>query len=205
MTGRDLLITVKREAHLRRFALEVAPGLSLVPVSTDPSHVDDDQVRCLTTWRNRHVRAFLTEFDATPARTRAWLTDGVGRDDTRILFMLVDARGDNRGYAGLAYIDWSTGHGEADAIVKGEELPRGTMKRALAVLLDWAARGLALGELGVRVLGDNPALEFYRRCGFVEERREPLVPEPRDDGIAWRSARDGERGQRELVHLRYRP
>jgi hypothetical protein len=63
---------------------------------------------------------------------------------------------------------------------------------------------LGLGSIGVRVLSDNPALEFYRRSGFVEQTRVPLRATPTADGVAWQEAPDHPNPERELVHFMYR-
>lgn len=200
--GRRLLQSVKAAAAERSFAIDVGAGLRLRPIVTTSGAQDKEELRCLTTWRNRHVRAFLHEFAANEARTARWLATLIGPDDTRILFSLVDDSGQMVGYLGLAYIDWARGYGEADAIVRGEPLPAGTMKRALTRLLAWARSDLGLSELGVRVLSDNAACRFYERCGFVEQRREPLAARTTDDGIIWEPT-SAQHGARYLVLYRY--
>ena len=144
------------------------------PVEAVLRPANHDDVCVLTEWRNRFVRSFLTEFEATEERTKAWLTEVVGPDPARFLFMLDDVRGRTIGYLGLAFIDWEERTGEADAIVRGvDELP-GIMTKALLALLRWAHRDLGLTKaLNVRVRSDNPAVNFYLKLG-AETRRVPL-------------------------------
>ena len=152
----------------------------LRPVVTAAGKVNPDDVRILTEWRNRFVRSFLTEFEATEARTAAWLTQVVGPDPTRFLFMLEDLAGRTIGYLGLAFIDWEERTGEADAIVRGVETQPGVMTKALLALLRWAHHELGLTTaLKVRVRSDNPAVHFYLKLG-AETRRVPLreIEEP---------------------------
>ena len=173
-----------------------APAAWLRPVATDPARLDPADVGRLTAWRNRHVRSFLTEFEATPQRTADWLTRVVGPRDSKILFMVDEPDGRTVGYMGLDYIDWERRYGEADAIVRGEDAPRGLMRAALLTLLRWGRRSLGLERLDVRVLADNPAVEFYRKVGFVEHERIPLRRTEGPGGVAWvedRAARDAER------------
>jgi GNAT superfamily N-acetyltransferase len=200
-TGRALLRDTKQQAHQRRFTLAVDEAHTLRPVCVAPGHLDGDEVERLTVWRNRFVSAFLHEFVADTQRTARWLGEVVGPDDTRILFMLVDRDDVPRGYLGLGFIEWERNYGEADAIVRGEPLPHGTMRRALRTLLGWARRDLGLGEIGVRVLADNPACEFYRRCGFYDVTRQPLERRLVADGVQWVPGRVADR---ELIHFRYR-
>jgi RimJ/RimL family protein N-acetyltransferase len=146
--------------------------MRLVP--TQAERVLESDVAVLTEWRNRHVTSFLTEFEATPARTRDWLVQRVGPDRGRVLFMVESMDGRLIGYMGLAFIDWASGSGEADAVVRGVEGFPGVMSTGLRTLLWWAQCDLGLVRLGVRVRSDNPALGFYRKLGFQERQREAL-------------------------------
>lgn len=156
------------------------------PVSTVEGEVRIEDVRALTQWRNRYVDAFLTEFDATESRTRQWLTTKVGPDETRILFMLDDARdGRTLGYMGLAYINWEQRYAEADAIVRGAPTAPGLMTRAMRIMLDWARHQLGIERIGVRVRSDNRALNFYLKFGFREIQRVPLRRKVTHDLVEW--------------------
>jgi RimJ/RimL family protein N-acetyltransferase len=156
------------------------PAALLRPVATRPDRINPADVRCLTEWRNRFLSAFLTEFPANDARTTRWLTDIVGPHPGKILFMVEDPGGRCFAYMGLDLIDWERGYGEADAIVRGGDAPKGVMTAALQTLLAWAQSALGLSEVGVRVRSNNSAVQFYEKCGFVEHKRVPLrrVDEP---------------------------
>lgn len=188
--GAGLLQALKNTTCTEGATLCLAVGLPveaiLRPVTTAKGAARMDDVRVLTLWRNRHVDAFLTEFDATESRTRDWLTTQVGPDETRILFMLDDAHdGHTLGYMGLAYIDWAQRYGEADAIVRGAATASGLMTRAMCIMLDWARHQLRIERIGVRVRSDNSALNFYRKFGFREVRRVPLRKEVTPDMVQW--------------------
>jgi RimJ/RimL family protein N-acetyltransferase len=177
----------------------------LRPVATQPGRVDSGDVQCLTDWRNRHVSSFLTEFVATTKRTASWLTQTVNHDDTRILFMVEAPPGKAVGYMGMAFIDWAAGAGEADAVVRGEDAPRGLMTHCLRHLLGWARDQLGLHSLSVRVRSDNPALAFYEKFGFVETTRELLVRSERDGELVWQPGGSGPGHSRlSLVHMSLR-
>lgn len=177
-SGEELIQRLKANATADQPCLSIPVGVSeaiLRPVQTSRERLDTGDVRALTEWRNRYVKAFLTEFEATEERTAKWLTEVVGPDPSRILFMLEDAKGQTVGYLGLAFIDWESRTGEADAIVRGVSGTPGLMTKALLTLLHWAHRQLGLtAGLNVRVRSDNPrAVEFYSRLG-TETRRVPL-------------------------------
>jgi RimJ/RimL family protein N-acetyltransferase len=176
--GQSLLRHIKltTTAHGPVLSLPVGHPREAVlrPVATRKGDLNASDVLALTEWRNRFVTAFLTEFAATEERTANWLIEKVGPDDTRLLFMVDDLKGEPLGYMGIAFINWTTGEVEADAVVRGRDAVPGVMHRGLSVLLQWARQQLGLPRCGVRVRSDNPALEFYRRCGFAESHRVPL-------------------------------
>jgi len=198
--GRALLDHVKAgEPPGYRVPVPGFLGVSLRAVSTsEPAPAD---VAYLTEWRNQNVKSFLTEFEATPARTRGWLTSAVARDSSRILFMIEEDGKPPLGYIGLAFIDWEAGVGEADSVVRGRHGRSGVMSAALRALLAWARRELGLVAFRVRVLADNPANEFYRKFGFKERTRVALSREQSPGFVAWREVGADAAGDgRALVH-----
>lgn len=183
--GRELLVALKAAAKA------YGPGLSLPigrpleavlrPVATSKGELNPEDVRLLTEWRNRYVRSFLTEFQATEERTERWLTETIGADDTRILFMLDDANGRTVGHIGLAYIDWERGSAEFDSPVRGAEAGLWLMSEAIRTIMDWAEGQLGLPYFGGRARSDNRALKFFQhKFGALEVKRVPLrrIEEP---------------------------
>ena len=206
--GRKLL------AHLKAAAGRPGPQLGLPvgcppaallrPVPTRKELQNPADVRCLTQWRNRFVKSFLTEFDASESRTSDWLAQTIGPDDTRILFMVDDNHGRTFGYLGVGFIDWEARSGEADAIVRGRDAPPGVMSQALRTLLDWARGQLGLQTINVRVRCDNTALEFYRKLRFVEQKRVPLNRREEPGLIVWYEDPHLETYQVALVYMTLR-
>lgn len=187
--GATLLRQFKERAgdprHAPALPVGAPPIAILRPVATHPGLIQPADVAVLTEWRNKYVTSFLTEFAATAEQTTRWLTQMVGPDDTRILFMVDDPSGQTIGYMGLAFIDWERHYVEADAIVRGRPAPPGTMMACLKTLLGWAKTTLGLPHVHVRVRSDNPAVEFYRKLGFTEERRVPLRKTVHPGKISW--------------------
>lgn len=205
LAGRQLLASLKRVAGCAGPNLALAVGTPpialLRPVATVKEAQSAGDVRLLTAWRNRFVKAFLTEFEATENRTSRWLDEVVAADDCRILFMVDDMDGATIGYMAVAFIDWDKRTGEADAVVRGEPAQPGLMKQALRTMLDWARGQLGLTAIGVRVRSDNPALSFYQKCGFVEQRRTALVRHERGAEVVWSEAAAGVAGEPTLVYM----
>lgn len=102
-----------------------------------------------------------------------------------MLFMVETPDGERVGHVGLGFIDWQRGYGEADAIVSGGKSPPGLMKASLLALMRWARDALGLQTLAVRVRSDNTAVDFYRKVGFREYQRVPIVSRAVPGGTDW--------------------
>lgn len=187
--GRQLLRSIKETSGSSGSQLVLPVGDPLVaylrPVSMRKDRQNKEDLAFLTTSRNKYPYSFLTVFDATIPQTSDWLANYVNLDDTRIIFMLDLLNGRTVGYMGLAFINWEEKYGEADAIVRGAPAPKGLMTTALHALLSWAQGQLGLKRIGVRVLSDNPALKFYQRVGFVEEKRISLSRKEEGGKVIW--------------------
>jgi RimJ/RimL family protein N-acetyltransferase len=111
--------------------------------------------------------------------------------------------GETIGYMGLAYINWENKYGEADAIVKIKDVEKGLMTKALKTMIQWARIQLGLKDIGVRVLSDNPALEFYRKCGFNKIKKVPLTKHNKNQKIIWCEDPDNGNPERFLIYHIY--
>lgn len=205
--GRHLLRVVKETAGTPGPDLCIPVGTPtralLRPVATRKELVNAGDVRMLTEWRNRFARSFLTEFNATEQRTRSWLVETVGPSDRKILFMVDDLSECTYGHMGLAFIDWEKASGEVDAVVRGREAPSGLMKLALREMILYAHYKLLLSHVVVRVLSDNTAVDFYRRVGFIEEKRVPLRRVEEEGLIRWVEDGSLEAAERSIVHMSF--
>lgn len=205
--GRECLALLKATAAPGRTSLVLPIGKPVVAylrtIPTAPDRLDPLDIALLSEWRNRFVKAFLTEFVAHPARTAAWLSGPVHENDGKILFMVESLDGVPFAHIGLAFIDWTTGYGEADAIVRGADALPGLMKLALQTTLKWARDQLGLTTLGVRVRSDNAALDFYRKVGFKETKRVPLALETHAGTVTWSENPAIANPQASLVYMLY--
>jgi RimJ/RimL family protein N-acetyltransferase len=175
-------------------------GYFLRPIPTKYDFINDKDVTNLTKWRNLYKNSFLTEFIATDEQTFEWLYKKVHFDDSKILFMLENKNLESIAYLGIGYINWKISYVEADSIVSAGISPKGLMTEALKTLLYWANGQLRLTEVGVRVLSDNPALAFYKKMGFVETKRVPLVRKELGNVITWVEDFQLNTADRFLVH-----
>ena len=174
-------------------------GFILRPIATKREHINSQDVANLTAWRNLYPKSFLTEFLATHSQTQFWLCEKV-HFDNKLLFMIEDSAGFSVGYMGIGFIDWQKSYVEADSIVSGGSHPRGLMTAALISLLQWSKGQLGLNNVAIRVLSDNPALTFYRRLGFVETKRVPLIGVDRQTHFEWVEDENAIKAERHLVY-----
>jgi RimJ/RimL family protein N-acetyltransferase len=202
--GKQLLMSLKDVAGAPgpQLGLQVGtPSIAwLRPVATRRELQNGSDIRCLTDWRNKFVTSFLNEFEATYSQTSDWLADIIGPDDGRILFMIDDPDNLTIGYMAIGFIDWKAGYAEADAIVRGRTAAKGVMMKALQTLLTWGKGQLGLHTIGVRVRSDNPALAFYRKLGFVEQKRVPLSNRAEPNKLIWYEDQDNASATISLVY-----
>lgn len=188
-SGQQLFTAIKQTTRAGHSPLVLTVGqplrATLRPVATVPGFLDALDVSLLTQWRNQHVKSFLTEFVANDPQTAQWLSQSVHENDGKMLFMVDTPQGERVGHVGLGFIDWAKAYGEADAIVSGGQSPRGLMKEALLTLMRWSRNVLGLRTLAVRVRSDNSAIEFYRKVGFKEFKRVPIVASAVSSGVTW--------------------
>lgn len=155
----------------------------MVPV-TQAHLADDFVIGKLTEWRNRNMGRFLTQFVATPERTRRWLGDVVLRTPGQMMFLV---------YAG----DRLVGHYGFKDLTRDDVLLDNAMRGEPGghpALLTAAGRALnewLFGTAGVRtiygyVLADNaPALMMNRQLGFGGWTKHALVKQSRDGEVRW--------------------
>ena len=208
LAGKALIASIKASAGAGQVGVVIPVGRPVVavlrPIPTRAGCIADTDLELLSGWRNRYVKSFLTEFAAHARRTERWLVDYVHANPSKLLFMVEGLDGTALGHVGLDFIDWDSGYGEADAIVSGGASPRGLMKAALRTLLQWAEHQLGLQQLAVRVRSDNTALEFYRKVGFIEQKRVPLNVERSPDMVRWYEDPELRNPQASLVYMYYR-
>jgi hypothetical protein len=214
MNYQDLFQCLKGvgKLDLSRLSLPVwGTKYALYPICCRTGDTDAAVISMLTAARNANVNSFLTFFTATNARTRQWLVNSVASDSSRILFALKDIYSNRLyGYMGLAYGDALGGRIEGDAIVRhSEQTEPGLMRTAFMQLVEWVRKDLGIQEVWIRVLSDNPALGFYRRCSFESISISPLYETRNSDGVieALTECPSGDAGlsSRTLVHMKYLP
>jgi RimJ/RimL family protein N-acetyltransferase len=155
-------------------------------------HIQDhDIVEKLTDWRNRYKAFFLTQFEATPERTRHWLETIAFSETNRLLFLIYSE-------------DLLVGHyGFRDLIgdsVLADNLLRGErdghpmlMKYAVLALVEWLFDAMRVNEVYGYIFADNAmGLKLNRDVGFVCVDTLPLQKQVDGDDITWIIGKAGE-------------
>lgn len=187
-------------------------GYVLKPINCRARDIDTDIIDMLVNARNANANSFLTFFTATPEKTKNWLVGPVAYDSTRILFALKEMQSKSLyGYMGLAYGTPNGKRIEGDAIVRYKEQTKpGLMRLAFLQLVEWARNSIGIDEIWVRVLSDNPAIDFYKRCNFVIVFEVPLYEARRLSGeleelSELRNEKKLSLSKRKLTYMKYLP
>lgn len=153
----------------------------LVPL-TEAHLASDAVIGKLTDWRNASMGSFLTQFTATPDRTRNWLQNGVLASSAQMIF-LIYADDVLIGHFGFKELTHETVL--LDNAMRGE---RGGHPKLLQIagraLIDWL-----FAEAGVRtvtgyVLSTNPAaIMLNRAIGFDRWDKLPVRREEVDGEV----------------------
>jgi len=128
----------------------------------------------LTNWREKFMKYFLTQFEASINRTRAWLIKTVIPSNNRLLFLIFDENNRLVGNIGLANIE--DNKCELDNLIRGE---RGGHPRLIyyseIALLKWIFFEKSLNFVNLHVFSNNlPTLKLHTSVGFKEIDRKPL-------------------------------
>ena len=147
---------------------------------------DEDLIKMLTDLRNRHRTCFLTEFEATVERTRAWLATAVVDHPARALFRVDLPGGRLVGHVGAIH------RGEAleyDNFILDDDIGiKGFAVQLAQQFLVWIAKTSGLNAIFGNVRSSNAhARDFHKRTGFFETEKIPLKRIVLDNGdVAFR-------------------
>lgn len=168
-------------------------------VATDPKII-----AALTRWRQKYMRFFLTQFEATETRTAAWLKNVVIKDDTRILFLIRDEAGNEMGNFGVANI--AAGSAELDNLIRGE---RGGDSRLIffseLALMKWVYLQLGVDEIYLHVFSNNhKTIALHQSVGFSISNAWGLIKQESADQIRYEVDYNGNPETAELALVRMR-
>ena len=149
---------------------------SLRPIDNKLSN-DESIISSLTRWRQMFMRYFLTQFEATNERTMAWLKNVVIKDDTRILFLIMDET--NRAIGNFGICNISRDSVELDNLIRGE---RGGDPKLVffseVSLIYWIYKTLDIDNIYLHVFSNNlRTILLHESVGFVRSNIYRLIKE----------------------------
>jgi RimJ/RimL family protein N-acetyltransferase len=138
----------------------------LVPVG-DWILEDKNKVELISTWRQKTMRMFLTQFESSYESTLKYLKNLAIAQESRILFLIYDATEKLIGHIGIAEVDGN--RGELDNLMRGQE---GGDSRLIffaeIALLNWSFKNLGIKHSEVLVLSYNwMAISLHEEVGFT--------------------------------------
>jgi RimJ/RimL family protein N-acetyltransferase len=191
ISDHDTLIRVKQnEDAASRLSIPIVSTEGVVLGSLeclDRSLCQDDGIIAdLTDWRQRYMHCFLTQFTATPERTRTWLTQRILPAPDRILFLIRDAGGDYIGNIGLCEI--TSASAEVDNVLRGKSSDnKNIMYHALMGIIGFALQTKTITDICLHVFSNNQnAINLYERAGFQKTSSEQLTKIKTEDGFTFK-------------------
>jgi len=124
-------------------------------------------IESMTKWRQDNMKWFLTQFEATPERTRAWIEDVILPAPDRLMFLIwLGSLEDFVGHIGIMKI--TDNFGEIDNTLRGESRgPKGLMHYAEIALLSWMFGKMGMKTANLWLLSWNyRAIKWHLSTGF---------------------------------------
>ena len=152
----------------------------------------NDVIEKMTNWRNQYKTFFLTQFNATPARTKQWLEKVVLSNPTQLLFLIYYS--DTLiGQYGFKELDGDSAF--VDNLLRGERGGHPSLMRyAVSTLVEWLFDVMRVNEVYGYVFANNAmAIKLDRDVGFSFAEKFPLRKQVDGEEIKWVVGKVGER------------
>lgn len=156
-------------------------------------HIDQIAViEKLTDWRNANMANFLTHFEATPGRTRAWVQNVLLKNRGQMLWLVYDQNDDLVGHFGFKNLTLQSVL--LDNAMRGE---RQGHPRLFVVagkrLVDWLWQTTPVQRIDAYVMADNvPSIMMNRQIGFAGWKRHPLIKRTIEGDTHWDMGEEGQ-------------
>lgn len=131
-------------------------------------------ISLMTSWRQYYMQYFLTQFEASNERTKAWINNIVLPSNDRLMFLIHKEDGGLVGNSGVCNI--GDGYCELDNLIRGIKGgdPRLIYYCELA-LLNWLYRDLKMNYVNLHVFSNNlPTIRLHKSVGFQIQRSHSL-------------------------------
>lgn len=142
---------------------------------TENCITDKKIIRLLFLWRKKHEFWFSSQFKISFKGTEKWLKERVIETPDRLLFM-IKVKDIYIGHIGLFRFNLKKNTCEIDNVIRGNPLYPGIIFNALNYLMKWGNDKLLLKSYTLETSSDNnSAIKLYKKLGFKEIKRVPLV------------------------------
>lgn len=143
----------------------------------------EDRILDLTDWRNLNCFAYPSVFEATYKSTKDWLENNLLRNDSKILFFILDHSDDYIGHIGLNIPVHNNSYIEIDNVSRGLNKSKGIMSISTIALINWSIKELGISDIRLKVLkSNNNAINFYKKLGFTYLSEVSLFKNENKDG-----------------------
>ncbi len=151
----------------------------------------NDIIEKMTNWRNQYNTFFLTQFNATPERTKQWLKTVVLSDPTRLLF-LIYYRDKLIGHQGFKELRGDSVF--TDNLLRGERDGHPSLMRyAGSTLVEWLFDFMQVNEVYGYLFANNAmAIKLNRDVGYSFLEKFPLQKQVDGEEIKWVVGKAGE-------------
>ena len=155
-------------------------------------HLDQtDVMEKLTDWRNANMSNFLTHFEATPARTRAWVQTVLLKNHRQALWLVYDQSDDLVGHFGFKSL--TSQSVMLDNAMRGER--QGHPKLFVVAgkaIVKWLWEATTVQRIEGIVMADNVAsIMMSRQIGFQGWKRIPLIKKTFEGDTHWDMGEQG--------------
>jgi perosamine synthetase len=146
----------------------------LVPVTE--SSINNNLVSFMKSLRENSQKWFPSSFKVTLESTENWLKNKIINNDSKLLYIIENMKGNRIGHLGLNFIDLNEKICELDNVIKHESISiKGIMQKASEILIEKARELFDLDAIYLRVFSDNEkAINLYHKLGFIEINRVPM-------------------------------
>jgi len=145
----------------------------------------------LTLWRNINMTSFLTQFIATPKRTRNWMRSSLFLSTGQMLFLIYV---DDHIVGHFGFKDLTTDDVLLDNAMRGERDgdPK-LLVYAGKALVRWLFTQANVKRIKGEVMTDNiPSIMMNNRIGFGHKTRHPLIKRVVGSDTSWVIGPEGE-------------
>lgn len=126
-------------------------------------HSDNENLRI---WKNRNKSSFFFQDEITPLMQEKWF-EGYEKNDERMFIAVEETDGGDHDIGCVAFRDIGDRQIDLFNIMRGNpSVCRGTIRAAMEILMEYLDENYPGYEYTAKVLKTNPALNWYRKCGF---------------------------------------